>query len=59
VLQALLREAGLSCELRIGVAKDAAGGLVAHAWVDYEGAPFLADEDLSPYTPLSSLPLAR
>ncbi len=55
-LQALLRQAGVASELRIGVAKDARGGLVAHAWVDREGEPFLGDEDLAPYTPLSPLP---
>jgi hypothetical protein len=56
VLEALLRQTGLSCDLRIGVAKDADGALVAHAWVDHEGAPFLPDEDLSSYAPLSPLP---
>ena len=55
-LQALLRQAGVASELRIGVAKDPRGGLVAHAWVDCGGEPFLADEDLSPYTALSPLP---
>ncbi len=55
-LQALLRQAGIESELRIGVAKDPRGGLVAHAWVDREGQPFLADEDLTPYTALSPLP---
>ena len=55
-LQALLRQAGVESELRIGVAKDRQGGLVAHAWVDRAGEPFLADEDLTAYTALSPLP---
>ena len=55
-LQALLRQAGVASELRIGVAKNPKGSLVAHAWVDCDGEPFLRDEDLSPYTPLSPLP---
>lgn len=55
-LQGLLRQAGVASELRIGVAKDPRGGLVAHAWVDCDGKPFLRDEDLSLYTPLSPLP---
>ena len=56
VLQALLQQAGIASELRIGVAMDPQNGLTAHAWVDCDGRPFLADEDLSPYTPLAPLP---
>ena len=55
-LQALLRQAGVASELRIGVAKNPQGSLVAHAWVDCDGEPFLPDEDVSPYAPLSPLP---
>ena len=56
VLQALLQQAGIASDLRIGVATDPQKGLTAHAWVDCDGKPFLADEDLSPYTPLAPLP---
>lgn len=52
-LQALLRQAGIASDLRIGVAKDSRGGLKAHAWVERDGEPFLRDEDLSPYIPLA------
>lgn len=55
-LQALLRQAGVASELRLGVAKGPRGALVAHAWLDCGGEPFLQDEDLSPYTALSPLP---
>ena len=52
VLQALLREAGLDPDLRIGVTRDAGGGLTAHAWVECEGRPVLEHEDLDGYTEL-------
>jgi hypothetical protein len=55
VLQALLRDAGLNPALRIGVARDAGGGLMAHAWVECEGRPVLEHEDMSTYSPLSPL----
>jgi hypothetical protein len=55
-LQALLRQAGVASELRLGVAKNPRGSFVAHAWVNCDGEPFLPDEDLSAYTPLSPLP---
>jgi hypothetical protein len=55
-LQGLLREAALHSELRIGVAKGADDGLIAHAWVVCEGEPVAFDEDLSRFT---ALPLLR
>lgn len=58
VLQSLLCQAGLPCELRIGVAKDESG-FRAHAWVECDGAPPLLGEDLSRYSPFSSLPVDR
>lgn len=36
-LEALMLEAGLAPEVRIGVARDADGGFEAHAWVEHEG----------------------
>lgn len=55
-LQALLREAALRSELRIGVAKNADGGLIAHAWVVCEGEPIAFNEDLGRY---SAFPFPR
>ncbi len=55
-LQALLRNARIESELRIGVVKDASGGLIAHAWVLCDGQPVAVREDLSRFTPL---PLPR
>jgi Transglutaminase-like superfamily len=55
-LQALLRQAGIPSDLRIGVSKEDHAGFTAHAWVEYEGRPIVEDEDLSPYRPLSTLP---
>ena len=54
-LQGLLRHAALHSELRIGVAKDSAGVLIAHAWVVCEGEPVAFDEDLSRFTALPLL----
>jgi hypothetical protein len=42
-LQSLLLRAGHPASLRIGVAKDAAGGLEAHAWVECEGKTLQRD----------------
>lgn len=55
-LQALLRAAGIDSELRIGVAKEASDGLIAHAWVVCEGQPVAFNEDLSRF---AALPLPR
>lgn len=38
VLHELLRRRGLGTQLRIGVRRDA-GGIEAHAWVEYDGQP--------------------
>ncbi len=55
-LETVLRQAGISSELRIGVAKASGSTLAAHAWVECEGRPFLPDEDLGNYVTLSPLP---
>jgi hypothetical protein len=41
VLYHLLRRAGRPVEMWIGVRRDAAGTLVAHAWLMRDGAPYL------------------
>lgn len=52
-LQVLLRRQGRVSRLHIGVAKDQAHGLEAHAWVEYRGRIVLGDSpDLSRYTRL-------
>lgn len=35
----MLRRAGLSCELRVGVRRGEDGALLAHAWLEHEGQP--------------------
>lgn len=45
VLYALLRRAGVEVELHIGVKRDDAGALAAHAWLMRNGAPFLEDPE--------------
>uniref|UniRef100_A0A0C1NFF0 Microcin J25-processing protein McjB C-terminal domain-containing protein n=1 Tax=Tolypothrix bouteillei VB521301 TaxID=1479485 RepID=A0A0C1NFF0_9CYAN len=52
----LMSRYGYSSELRIGVAKDTAGRLEAHAWIEYEGRVAIGNLiDLSRFTPLPSL----
>lgn len=52
----LLRRRGYLCQVRIGVAKDARGRLVAHAWVEREGRILLGQRaDLATYAVLSAL----
>ena len=50
----LLGQAGISSELRIGVAKADGGGFKAHAWVDCEGRSFSWGDDVSGYAVLRS-----
>ncbi len=52
---AMLRRAGRTPTLRIGVAKDG-DALEAHAWLELDGAVLLGDHDLHRYTPLESRP---
>jgi hypothetical protein len=51
-LQGVLRTAGIASELRIGVAKDASEGLIAHAWIVCEGRILPTGDEPSGYTPL-------
>ncbi|AFY46591.1 hypothetical protein Nos7524_0685 [Nostoc sp. PCC 7524] len=53
----LMTRRGYSAELRIGVAKDEAGKLQAHAWIENQGKVVIGYlTNLSSYTPLPSLP---
>ena len=56
VLWHFLRNRGVSTEIRLGVAKFADGGLSAHAWVEFGGAPLNERSDLfERYAALPSL----
>jgi hypothetical protein len=50
--EVLLRRAGYPAEVRIGVAKDPAGKLEAHAWVESGGRVVIGDHDLHRFTTL-------
>jgi hypothetical protein len=55
-LQHLMALAGHQAEVHIGVAKDAARGFEAHAWVEHRGAVVLGDDgDLGRYAPMLAL----
>jgi hypothetical protein len=51
--QVLLSRHGCGSRLRIGVARAAAGGLVAHAWLESGGMVVLGGPDIGSYTPLN------
>ena len=52
-LQYLLARAGESAEVHIGVAKDAARGFEAHAWLEHRGAILVGDNgELERYAPI-------
>lgn len=50
--QVLLRRAGLDTTLRIGVKKEPAEGLKAHAWLECDGVIVVGGEVMSQFTPL-------
>jgi hypothetical protein len=52
---AMLRRAGRTPTLRIGVAKEG-GSLEAHAWLELDGSVLVGDHDLHRYTPLEPRP---
>ena len=55
-LQYLMSRAGQEAGVHIGVAKDAARGFEAHAWVEHRGAVVLGDDgDLGRYAPMLEL----
>jgi len=57
VAKLLFGRRGRGVDLRIGVAKDKAGLLIAHAWLESGGAPIFGatDEDLRHYSSLPQL----
>lgn len=59
VLEALLRQAGIDADLRIGVAKTPARGLVAHAWVECGDQPVWEGERVTAYAALTPALAAR
>jgi hypothetical protein len=52
-LHALLRQAGIAAELRIGVAKSEPGALTAHAWIDCSGRTLSWGDSVESYNVLS------
>jgi hypothetical protein len=57
VLWQLLRDQSNRVEVRLGVSKNAEGGLCAHAWVDFDGLPLNdGPEVFERYSALPSLP---
>lgn len=55
--ETLLRQAGRDCRLRIGVAKEHDGTLIAHAWVECEGRIVIGGSraSVARYAPLPDL----
>ena len=58
VLHSLLRRAGRPAELRIGVRRDDAGDLTAHAWLARDGQPYLerGEDRVASYQVLAAFP---
>jgi hypothetical protein len=53
--EALMLRAGYACDLRIGVARDGARNMAAHAWlVAPDGKVLIGDFDLDRYRPMAS-----
>ena len=50
----VLNQFGYPNELKIGVAKPAAGGFAAHAWLESEGNVVIGDFELDRYVPLNA-----
>jgi hypothetical protein len=61
ILYHLLRRSGLPVELCIGVRRDAAGPLTAHAWLIRDGIPYLerAESPSTTHTPIARFPEHR
>jgi hypothetical protein len=53
--QALLARRGIATQLRIGVAKDAAGRFTAHAWVECDGRILIGGAGAAQFTALPPL----
>ena len=53
-LQALLSREGIHSDLAIGVARDDATGITAHAWVEIDGRVIIGGQERDRYTQLKS-----
>jgi hypothetical protein len=53
--EVLLRRAGHTPRLRIGLRRDESGALRAHAWVENRGLVVLGDGEVERFTPLPAL----
>jgi hypothetical protein len=53
VLEILLRRRGYPAEIKIGVARDDSGKLIAHAWLHCEGLVLIGGEGAADYVGLS------
>ena len=51
-LQALLSQEGIHSDLRIGVARDDASGITAHAWLEIDGTVIIGGQERERYTQL-------
>jgi hypothetical protein len=52
-VQVLLKRRGIPADLRIGVVKDEAKGLQAHAWVESRGVVVVGESGMERYTPMT------
>jgi len=51
-LQALLSQEGIHSDLGIGVARDDASGIIAHAWLEIDGKVIIGGQERDRYTRL-------
>jgi hypothetical protein len=57
-VHAMLGRRGIATQLRIGVAKDEAGRLLAHAWLERDGVKLVASESVEHYLTFPAINLA-
>jgi hypothetical protein len=55
VAQTLLQRRGVSSDLRIGVARDASGAFIAHAWVEAGGMTVIGSATDTSFVPLLTM----
>lgn len=56
VLELFLRRRGYDAEVKIGVARDESGKLIAHAWLHCEGAVLIGSHGAANYVEVSAPP---
>jgi hypothetical protein len=56
-MHTLLGRRGIVTQLRIGVTKEPNGRLLAHAWLERDGATLMTTENLDNYRPFPPIPL--